>query len=33
MTRIMPEVDGDELLFGEAAYSYYQLLKLQNVES
>jgi hypothetical protein len=29
----MQEVEDDELLSGDEAYSYYQSLKLQNVEN
>ena len=30
LAKLMQEVEDDELLFGDAAYSYYQSLKLQN---
>lgn len=33
LSKLMQEVEDDELLSGDDAYSYYQLLKLQNVES
>ncbi|MFN9887094.1 MAG: hypothetical protein ACK54M_14985 [Pseudanabaena sp.] len=31
--KLMQEVEDDELLSGNDAYSYYQSLKIQNVES
>lgn len=33
LAKLMQEVEDDELLSGDEAYSYYQSLKLQNVES
>ena len=30
LAKLMQEVENDELLSGDAAYSYYQSLKLQN---
>ncbi|OIP69677.1 MAG: hypothetical protein AUK48_14275 [Oscillatoriales cyanobacterium CG2_30_44_21] len=33
LSKLMQEVEDDELLSGDEAYSYYQSLKLQNVES
>ncbi|MFN8968366.1 MAG: hypothetical protein ACK5XR_06455 [Pseudanabaena sp.] len=32
LAKLMQEGEDDELLPGDDAYSYYQLLKLQNVE-
>lgn len=32
LSKLMQEVEDEKVLSGEAAYSYYQLLKLQNVE-
>lgn len=33
LAKLMQEVEDDELLSGDEAYSYYQSLKLQNAES
>ena len=33
LAKLMQEVKDDDLLSGDDAYSYYQSLKLQNVES
>jgi hypothetical protein len=32
LAKLMQEVDDDELLSVDTAYSYYQLLKLENVD-
>lgn len=32
LARLMQEVEDKELLSGDAAYSYYQSLKLENVD-
>ncbi len=32
LAKLMQEVDDDELLSGDAAYSHYKLLKLENVD-
>lgn len=32
LAKLMQEVEEDELLSGDAAYSYYQLLKSENVD-
>ena len=33
LAKLMQQVEDDELLSGDEAYSYYQSLKLQNAES
>ncbi|WP_448572195.1 hypothetical protein [Trichothermofontia sp.] len=33
LAKLMEEVENDELLSGDSAYSYYQSLKDKNVES
>ena len=32
LAKLMQEVEDDELLSGDEAYSYYKLLKLENVD-
>ena len=33
LAKLMKEVEDDDLISGDEAYSYYQSLKLQNMES